>query len=74
MESRRASERTKLLEEGIALKKRLDEKGANLSNKDLEDALRFSKKVDQFSKESPSKRTKILEEGITLNKRIDEEL
>jgi len=48
----RTSERTKLLEQGIALKKRLDKKGPNLSNKDMEDALKFSKKVDQFNAES----------------------
>ena len=38
------SERIKLLEQGIKLKKKLEKKGSNLSNKDLEEALQFSKK------------------------------
>ena len=45
----RTSERTKLLEQGIALKKRLDKKGGNLSNKDMAEALHFSKAVDRFT-------------------------
>jgi hypothetical protein len=45
----RASERTKLLEEGIKLKRRLDDKRGNLSNKDMEAALAYSRKVDKFS-------------------------
>jgi RNase P subunit RPR2 len=39
------SERIKLLEQGIKLKKKLAKKGSNLSTRDMEEALQFSKKA-----------------------------
>ena len=43
------SERIKLLEQGIKLKKKLEKKGSNLSTKDLEEALQFSKKAQELN-------------------------
>ena len=42
------SERIKLLEQGIKLKKKLAGKGSNLSTKDMEEALQFSKKAQEL--------------------------
>ena len=42
-------ERIKLLEEGIKLKKKLAKKGSNLSTKDMEEALQFSKKAQALN-------------------------
>jgi len=43
------SERIKLLEQGIKLKKKLAKKGSNLSTKDMEEALQFSKKAQALN-------------------------
>ncbi len=42
------SERIKLLEQGIKLKKKLARKGSNISTKDMEEALQFSKKAQEL--------------------------